>query len=145
MNYKLELKQIVDFPRCRIYRDFIQTLITTKSIRTTGGSFLFYYLVLCSYANYRTSYRRMEHITYTIGPGEWICRNGFAAVSNIKRCPSFDFLKSRITLPTLFSAKTAWSNSKYQTGPKTIPYWNTTIPVKKIQGFSFSRLPKFTN
>ena len=145
MNYKLELKQIVEFPRCRIYRDFIQTLITTKSIRTTGGSFLFYYLVLCSYANYRTSYRRMEHITYTIGPGEGIFRNGFAAVSNIKRCPSFDFLKSRITLPTLFSAKTAWSNSKYQTGPKTIPYWNTTIPVKKIQGFSFSRLPKFTN
>ena len=45
MNYKLELKQIVEFPRCRIYRDFIQTLITTKSIRTTGGSFLFYYLV----------------------------------------------------------------------------------------------------
>ena len=150
MNYKLELKQIVEFPRCRIYRDFIQTLITTKSIRTTGGSFLFYYLVLCSYANYRTSYRRMEHITYTIGPGEWICtvtdlQECFAAVSNIKRCPSFDFLKSRITLPTLFSAKTAWSNSKYQTGPKTIPYWNTTIPVKKIQGFSFSRLPKFTN
>ena len=150
MNYKLELKQIVEFPRCRIYRDFIQTLITTKSIRTTGGSFLFYYLVLCSYANYRTSYRRMEHITYTIGPESGsaqsqIFRNGFAAVSNIKRCPSFDFLKSRITLPTLFSAKTAWSNSKYQTGPKTIPYWNTTIPVKKIQGFSFSRLPKFTN
>ena len=48
MNYKLELKQIVEFPRCRIYRDFIQTLITTKSIRTTGGSFLFYYLVLLS-------------------------------------------------------------------------------------------------
>ena len=33
MNYKLELKQIVEFPRCRIYRDFIQTLITTKSMR----------------------------------------------------------------------------------------------------------------
>ena len=28
---------------------------------------------LCSYANYRTSYRRMENFTYTIGPGEWIC------------------------------------------------------------------------
>ena len=143
MNYKLELKQIVEFPRCRIYRDFIQTLITTKSIRTTGGSFLFYYLVLCSYANYRTSYRRM--VRESGSAQSQIFRNGFAAVSNIKRCPSFDFLKSRITLPTLFSAKTAWSNSKYQTGPKTIPYWNTTIPVKKIQGFSFSRLPKFTN
>ena len=143
MNYKLELKQIVEFPRCRIYRDFIQTLITTKSIRTTGGSFLFYYLVLCSYANYRTSYRRMEHITYTIGPGEWICtvtdlqewfrcRFQHQALSILRF-----FLKSRITLPTLFSQKPPGQIQKYQTGPKTIPYWNTTIPVKKIQGFFF--------
>ncbi|MDO4274172.1 MAG: helix-turn-helix domain-containing protein [Eubacteriales bacterium] len=73
MNYQLELKQIVEFPRCRIYRDFIQTLISDKSIRTNGRSFLFYYLVLCSYANYRTSYRRLEHLVYTVGPGEWIC------------------------------------------------------------------------
>lgn len=28
MDYQLELKQIVDFPRCRIYREFIQTLAT---------------------------------------------------------------------------------------------------------------------
>ncbi len=73
MDYKLEIKQIVDFPRCRIYRDFIQTLIIDKSIRTNGSSFLFFYLILCSYANYRTSYRRIEGITYTVGPGEWIC------------------------------------------------------------------------
>lgn len=73
MKYQLEIKQIVDFPRCRIYRDFIQTLIADKSIRTNGSSFLFYYIVLCSYANYRTSYRRIEHITYTISPGEWLC------------------------------------------------------------------------
>ena len=73
MDYQLELKQIVDFPRCRIYRDFIRSLIANKSIRTNGSSFLFYYIVLCSYANYRSSYRRMEHITYLVGPGEWIC------------------------------------------------------------------------
>ena len=73
MNYQLEFKQIVEFPRCRIYRDFIQSLIADKSLRITGSSFLFYYMVLCSYANYRTSYRRMEHITYTVGAGEWIC------------------------------------------------------------------------
>ena len=30
MDYQLELKQIVDFPRCRIYRDFIQSLIADK-------------------------------------------------------------------------------------------------------------------
>lgn len=74
MYYQLELKQIVEFPRCRIYRDFIHTLISDKSIRTNGSTCLFYYIVLCSFANYRTSNRRIEHITYTIGPGEWICK-----------------------------------------------------------------------
>ena len=34
MEYQLELKQIVDFPRCRIYRNFIQTLLNDRSIRT---------------------------------------------------------------------------------------------------------------
>jgi hypothetical protein len=55
-NYQLELRQIVDYPRCRIYREFIQTLIADRSIRTGGCSGLFYYVVLCSYANFRTSY-----------------------------------------------------------------------------------------
>ena len=41
MNYQLELKQIVDFPRCRIYREFIQTLIKDRNIRTNGSSCLF--------------------------------------------------------------------------------------------------------
>ena len=74
MNYKLEIKHIVDYPRCRIYRDFIRTLMKDKSIRTTGSSYLFYYIVLCSFANYRASYRKLEGISYLIGPGEWVCR-----------------------------------------------------------------------
>ena len=37
MDYQLELKQIVDFPRCRIYREFIQTLIKDRNIRTNGS------------------------------------------------------------------------------------------------------------
>ena len=75
MNYQLEIKQIVDFPRCRIYREFLQTLMKDKSIRTNGDSYLFYFMVLCSYANFRTSYRRLDGISYVIGPGEWICRS----------------------------------------------------------------------
>ena len=74
MNYQLEIKQIVDFPRCRIYREFLQTLMEDKSIRTNGSSYLFYFMVLCSYANFRTSYRRLDGISYLVGPGEWICR-----------------------------------------------------------------------
>lgn len=73
-EYQLELKQIVDYPRCRIYRQFVQSLISDRSIRTGGSSGLFYYTVLSCYANFRTSYRRLDGISYTIYPGEWLCR-----------------------------------------------------------------------
>lgn len=73
MEYQLEIKQIVDYPRCRIYRMFMRRLMEDINIRTNGNSYLFYFMVLCSYANFRTSYRRLDGITYLIGPGEWIC------------------------------------------------------------------------
>lgn len=73
-EYQLEIKQIVDYPRCRIYRQFIRTLMEDRSIRASGGSGLFHYAVLCSYANFRTSYRRPDGVNYTIYPGEWVCR-----------------------------------------------------------------------
>lgn len=63
-SYQLEMKQIVDYPRCRIYRQFIQNLMADRSIRTGGGSGLFYYTVLCNYANFRTSYLRIDGIRY---------------------------------------------------------------------------------
>ena len=67
LGYQVEIKQLVDYPRCRVHREFIQTLIADRSIRTNNGcSGLFYYAVLCSYANFRTSYRRIDGITYTI-------------------------------------------------------------------------------
>ncbi len=73
-EYQLEIKQIVDYPRCRIYRQFIQMLLAEKNIRIGGTSGLFYYTVLCCYANFRTSYKRIDGISYTIRPGEWLCR-----------------------------------------------------------------------
>lgn len=72
-NYQLQIRQVVDYPRCRIYRQFIQSLIADRSIRTDGDSGLYYYTVLCSYVNFRTSYRRIEGISYTVFPGEWFC------------------------------------------------------------------------
>ena len=45
MNYKLELKQIVEFPRCRIYRDFIQTLIEISYIQRDLITVIFYYQI----------------------------------------------------------------------------------------------------
>ena len=64
MDYQLELKQIVDYPRCRIYREFLRSLMEDRDIRTNGSSYLFYYMTLCSYANFRSSYRRIEGISY---------------------------------------------------------------------------------
>ena len=72
-NYQLQIKQIVNYPRCRIYRQFVQSLIKDRRLRTSGGSGLFYYTVLCSYANFRTSYRHLNGVRHTIYPGEWLC------------------------------------------------------------------------
>lgn len=41
-EYQLELKQIVDYPRCRIYRQFIGLLMKDKSIRVGGTSGLYH-------------------------------------------------------------------------------------------------------
>ena len=67
-DYKLEIKQIVDYPKCRIYRQFIQSLIADRSIRTNGCSGLFHYALLCCYANFRTSYQRYDGISYIVHP-----------------------------------------------------------------------------
>ncbi len=79
-EYKLEIKQLVDYPRCRIYREFIQSLIKESRIRANYCAGLFHYIVLCSYANFRTSYKRIDGISYTIRPGEWLCRVSEATV-----------------------------------------------------------------
>lgn len=73
MKYQLEFKQLVEYPRCRIYRSFIRTLTEDRNIRTGGGSYLFYYILLCSYANYRKCCRRLEGTSYSLAAGEWIC------------------------------------------------------------------------
>ncbi len=72
-EYKLEIKQVVDYPRCRFYRQFIQLLLAEKELRVNGNSYLFHYTGLCCYANFRTSYKRVDGISYTIHPGEWLC------------------------------------------------------------------------
>ena len=65
-EYQLELKQIVDYPRCRIYRQFIGLLMKDKSIRVGGTSGLYHFTVLSCFANFRTSYKRMESATRSI-------------------------------------------------------------------------------
>ena len=44
-TYQLQIKQVVDYPRCRIYRQFVRFLMEDRSIRVSGGSGLFYFTV----------------------------------------------------------------------------------------------------
>lgn len=73
MEYILEVKQIVDYPRVRIHRDLIRKLMDDTSLSMRGTSNLFEFMVLCSYANFRSSRKRIDGKSHLIGPGEWIC------------------------------------------------------------------------
>ena len=73
MAYILEIKQIVDYPRVRIHRELIQKLLADESLSDNGSSHLFRFMVLCSYANFRSSYKRIDGTPHLVGPGEWIC------------------------------------------------------------------------
>lgn len=59
-EYQLEIKQLVDYPRCRIYREFVQALIADSRIRTNGGGrFLLYCPLL------------LRQLPYLIPPTGW--------------------------------------------------------------------------
>jgi DNA-binding IscR family transcriptional regulator len=73
MAYTLEIKQIVDYPRIRIHRELIQKLLADESLSRRGDCHLFSFMVLCSYANFRSSRLRIDGVSHLIGPGEWIC------------------------------------------------------------------------
>jgi len=73
MEYILEVKQIVDYPRVRIYREFIQTLIKDTKLSKKGNCNLFNYIILCCYANYSSSKKRIDGKQFLIAPGHWIC------------------------------------------------------------------------
>lgn len=47
--YQLEIKQSLDYPRCRIYREFVHSLISDRSLHVGNTSHLFHYTVLCCY------------------------------------------------------------------------------------------------
>lgn len=72
-EYELVIQQLVEYPRCRLYRPFVYSLIKDLNIRTDGGLGLFHYVVLSCYASDKMSYRREGEFNYTIHPGEGLC------------------------------------------------------------------------
>lgn len=71
MKYQLEIKQLVRFPYCRIYRELVNNIIESPKIHKRGSCLLFPYIVLFSLVNYRNSIRNMEGMKLSIRPGEW--------------------------------------------------------------------------
>ena len=148
-EYQLEIKQIVDYPRCRIYRQFIQSLSEDRSIRVSGGSGLFYFTVLCSYANFRTSYRRLDGISYTVYPGEWVCRisevaEWFRVRFHYQALALLDKLQARqlITYTVLGRGKVVKFKIKDWRHHNTVLDYNA--PCQKDTGFFFMPLSTAT-
>lgn len=72
MQYQLKIQQLVTYAKSRVYRNFIRALSDNENIRLNGESNLFYFMTLCSYANFRTSTFRIDAMRYTLAPGEWL-------------------------------------------------------------------------
>ncbi len=141
-SYQLEIKQIVDYPRCRIYRQFIQNLMADRSIRTNGGSGLFYYTVLCNYANFRTSYLRIDGIGYTVYPGEWICTvkelsAWFRTCFQYQAVSILDELQKRHLISYLFLDRGKVIKYKIRDWKKQNTVLDYNCPCQKDTGFFF--------
>ncbi len=134
MNYKLELKQIRNFHAVAFFTNFTLP-------RASDTTLFLYYLVLClckASAGWNTLPIPLvqESGLHVTDLQEWFRRRFQHQALSILR-----FLKSRITLPTLFSANrlvkfkiSDWSKDN------TVLEYN--YPCKKIQGFSFFPIAK---
>ena len=146
-EYTLEIKQIVDYPRCRIYRQFVQALIADRSIRVSGGSGLFYFVVLCAYANFRTSYKRIDGISYTIYPGEWIMSveelsRYFRTRFRRQTLAALEGLHKKGLISFLVLGHGKLSNSRFAAGGVTTRFSTTMRPVRRVPAFSSSLSPR---
>ena len=100
MEYQLEIKQIVDYPRCRIYREFIRSLMADKDLHINGSSYLFYYIILCSYAIKEWTVFPIWFVLENgyVKPQSY--QNGFVHVSSIRPFQYWSTYKSKIISPT---------------------------------------------
>ena len=62
-EYQLQIKQVVDYPRCRIYREFIHKLINDRSIRITEAPAFF---ILLYFAAMQTSAPHIAVLTGSV-------------------------------------------------------------------------------
>lgn len=137
-EYTLEIKQIVDYPRCRIYRQFVQALIADRSIRVSGGSGLF--ILSCS-APMSISAPHASALMVSVTPstpanGSCLWRNcpGISAHASAARpWPLWRDCKRKGLSVFLFSDMVSWSNSRFAAGGVTTRFSTTMRPVRRIR------------
>ncbi len=142
MQYQLKLQQLVTYSRCRIYRNFIRTLAEDTNIRLNGDSYLFYFMVLCSLANFRTSYMQVDGISYTIAPGEWmIASRDMMKLFRKKTMKStveiFDRLSDKNLISYIISHKGHYIKFSINNWSKFNTVVEANAPCKKDDGFFF--------
>lgn len=101
--YQLQIKQVVDYPRCRIYLQFIHRLIDDRSIRASGGSGLF---IIPCFAALQTSVPHTGALMASATPsplangsvGSKNYPNGFGLVFSVRRFPSRESFSSGTSL-----------------------------------------------
>lgn len=115
-----------------------------RNIRAGGNSGLFYYSILCSYANFRTPYKRVDGISYTILPGEWLCSvreltEWFRVRFQHQALAVLDDLQQKHIITYTLLGHGSLLNLKSLTGKNITGYLTITLHAKRIQDFSFYR------
>ena len=72
-EYQLEIKQVVEYPRRRIYKEFMEMLMSDPDIKTSDGCGLYHYVVLSCFASFESKNRKISGVNYTVFPGELLC------------------------------------------------------------------------
>lgn len=142
MEYQLKLQQLVTYSRCRIYRSFIRSLAEDANIRTNGSSHLYYFVLLCSLANFRTSWRTVEGVSFRIAPGEWLMPIGELAELFRKRtCKStlqvLDYLSSGNWIAYSITCKGQFVKYAINNWTKFNTVVEANAPCTKDDGFFF--------
>lgn len=112
------------------------------NLNTNGKSYLFFYIILCSYANFRTSYVRIESRYFTVYPGHWVCKfselsEWFHSKNRKKTLDILDGLveKNLISYSLLYDGKIVHFKIKGWRASNVILEYNA--PCQKEDGFFF--------
>ena len=101
--YQLQIKQVVDYPRCRVYRQFIHRLIDDRAFAQAAAPAFF---IIPCFAALQTSAPHTGELMASATPSppangsvrSKSFLNGFGLVFSVRRFPSWESFSSVISL-----------------------------------------------